>query len=68
MNAFSFRKGLQIFSFVFVCFGFFIFFQLLQSSMMVYLFTVLITGNGELVFSSGEGTRETFTTFYEWSF
>ena len=35
---------------------------------MVYLFTVLISGNGELVFSSGEGTRETFATIYERSF
>ena len=68
MNSFSFRKGLHIFSFVFVCFGFFFFFSCYSLSMVVYLFTVLITGNGELVFSSGEGARETFTTFYEWSF
>ena len=36
------------------------------SFFLVYLFTVSISGNGELVFSSGEGTRETFITFYEW--
>ena len=59
---------LQIFYLFLFVLGFFSFFQLLQSSMMVYLVTVLISGNGELVFSSGEGTRETFTTFYEWSF
>ena len=65
MNSFSFSKVLQFFSFICLFWGF-QFFQLLQSPMMVYLVTVLISGNGELVFSYGEGTRETFITFYEW--
>ena len=65
MNSFSFSKVLQFFSFICLFWDLSLF-QLLQSPMMVYLVTVLISGNGELVFSYGEGTRETFITFYEW--
>ena len=36
--------------------------------MMGYLLTVLMSGNGELVFYSGKGTRETSTTFHEGSY
>ena len=45
---------LQIFPLFLFVLGFFIF-SFVQCSIMVYLFTVSISGNGELVFSSGEG-------------
>ena len=51
---FSFLRCSRFF-FCFCLFWVFPFFQLLQCSIMVYLFTVSISGNGELVFSSGEG-------------
>ena len=50
-----------------VCPGLPKFFQLSQPPMMGYLLTVL-SGNGELVFYFGQGTRETSTTFHEGSY
>ena len=51
-----------------VCPGLPKFFQLSQPPMTGYLLTVLMSCKGELAFYSGEGTRETSTTFHEGSY
>ena len=44
-----------------LCLGLLKYFHLLQTPIMGYLFMLLMSGNGALAFSSGEGTLETST-------